>query len=201
MARAAGIQMAACRLLEENGRAHFMTRRFDRLPDGSKLHMQTLGGLAHFDYNMAGAYSYEQAFQVMHHLDLGMDDRLEQFRRMLFNIVARNQDDHVKNIAYLMDKSGQWRLSPAYDIVYSYNTDGAWTSRHQMTVNRQRDNFRLSDFEACAKIAAIPTRKVAEIIDDIQKVVSQWADYADQAGVDPHNRDRIMSTLRLNTFK
>lgn len=200
IAKAAGIEMADCRLLEENNRAHFMTRRFDRLPDGSKLHMQTLGGLAHFDYNMAGAYSYEQAFQIMQQLGLGMDDRLEQFRRMVFNIIARNQDDHVKNIAFLMDKRGQWRLSPAYDLIYSYNPDGAWTSRHQMTINGKRDHFSKADLEACAKVAAIPQRKITDIIEEVEKAVSQWPDYADQAGVEAVNRDSIMKTLRLDVF-
>lgn len=200
MAKAAGIEMTDCRLLEENGRAHFMTRRFDRLPDGGKLHMQTLGGIAHFDYNMAGAYSYEQALQVMRRLGLGMDACLQQVRRMAFNIIARNQDDHVKNIAFLMDKRGQWRLSPAYDLIYSYNPDGAWTSRHQMTVHGKRDHFTRADAEACAESAGIPKRWVKGIIQEVDDAVRRWPDFAEQAGVDAVTRDRIQKNLRADTL-
>ena len=121
MARAAGITMSECRLFEEHGRRHFMTRRFDRLPGGAKLHMQSLCAMAHYDFNNAGAYSYEQAMLVIRQLGLPATAVEEQFRRMVFNIVARNQDDHVKNIAFLMDKAGRWTLAPAYDITHSYN--------------------------------------------------------------------------------
>ncbi len=148
MARAAGITMSECRLLEEHGRRHFMTRRFDRLLDGGKLHMQSLGALAHFDYNQPGAYSYEQALLAIRQLDLPMLALEEQFRRMLFNIVARNQDDHVKNIAFLMDREGRWSLAPAFDITYSYNPSGSWTATHQMTVNGKRDGFVMADIQA-----------------------------------------------------
>src|SRR6185437_8322835 len=155
MATAAGITMSECRLLEEGRRRHFMTRRFDRLDDGSKLHMQSLAGLAHFDFNAAGAHSYEQAFDVMKRLELPMSSLEEQFRRMLFNVVARNQDDHVKNIAFLMDKTGAWTLSPAFDVTYAYNPDGQWTARHQMTINGKTDNFEQEDFRACAETAGL----------------------------------------------
>ncbi len=121
MAQAAGITMSECRLLEENGRRHFMTRRFDRLAGGEKLHMQSLCALAHFDFNQAGAYAYEQALLTIRQLQLPMAAVEEQFRRMVFNIVARNQDDHVKNIAFLMNKQGEWSLAPAFDVTYSYN--------------------------------------------------------------------------------
>ncbi|MGA8205635.1 MAG: type II toxin-antitoxin system HipA family toxin, partial [Woeseiaceae bacterium] len=139
MAKDAGIEMSECRLFEESGRRHFMSRRFDRTDDGDKLHMQSLCGLAHFDYNLAGAYSYEQALLAMRRLDLPMQSIEEQFRRMVFNVVARNQDDHVKNIAFLMDKSGRWSLSPAFDVTYSYNPAGQWTAAHQMTINGRND--------------------------------------------------------------
>jgi len=200
MARAAGIQMADCRLLEENGRAHFMTRRFDRLSDGSKLHMQTLGGIAHYDFNMAGAYGYEQALQVIQQLGLGMDARIEQVRRMVFNIVARNQDDHVKNIAFLMDKRGKWQLSPAYDLIFSYNPDGAWTSRHQMTVNGKRDHFTRADIEACAASANIPKRMIRTIIQEVRTAVKQWPAFAEQASVDTRTRDKIFENLRIDNL-
>src|SRR5207249_4195735 len=116
MAKAAGIQMMECRLLEESNRRHFMTRRFDRLPGGDKLHMQSLGAMGHLDFNAAGAHSYEEAFLIMRQLALSPESMEEQFRRMTFNIIARNHDDHVKNIAFLMDRAGKWSLAPAFDV-------------------------------------------------------------------------------------
>jgi serine/threonine-protein kinase HipA len=197
MARDAGITMNECRLLEENGRRHFMTKRFDRLDGGEKLHMQSLGALAHFDYNMAGAYSYEQAFQVIRQLRLPMRDVEQQFRRMVFNIAARNQDDHVKNIAFLMDRTGRWSLSPAFDVTYSYQPSGRWTSTHQMTLNAKRDGFVPADFTACAEVAGLKRGRAEAILDEIQRIVARWPDYADEAGLDPDHCDRIRGTLRL----
>jgi len=197
MAQDAGIAMMPCRLLEEGGRRHFMTKRFDRTDEGNKLHKQTLAALAHYDFNMAGAYGYEQALLVMRELDLGPEAIEQQFRRMVFNIVARNQDDHVKNIAFLMDRRGQWSLAPAYDVTWSYNPIGDWTSAHQMTLNGKRDGFKLSDFEACAEVALLKRGEAKRIIQDVQRVVSQWRDYADEVGVDPQQRDGIQETLRL----
>ncbi len=198
MARAAGIEMTECRLLEESGRRHFMTRRFDRPAGGEKLHMQSLGALAHFDFNLAGAYSYEQALLVIRRLGLPMDAIEEQFRRMVFNIVARNQDDHVKNIAFLMDKAGRWSLAPAFDVTYSYNPAGAWTASHQMTLNGKRDGFTMEDFEACAKSASMKRGRAEAILDEVSAVVSRWRDYADEVGVHPAWRDQIQETLRLS---
>ena len=197
MARDCGIDISECRLFEENGRRHFMTRRFDRLPGGGKLHMQSLCALAHYDFNRAGAYSYEQALLVIRQLGLPMAVIEEQFRRMVFNIIARNQDDHVKNIAFLMDKSGRWSLSPAFDMIYSYNPDGAWTSSHQMSMNGKRDNFTRDDFKACAKSALMKRGRAEIIINEVKAVVSRWEAYADEAGVTAVLRDRIGSTLRL----
>ena len=197
MAVAAGITMAECRLLEENGRRHFITRRFDRSDDGRKLHMQSLGALAHFDYNMAGAYSYEQAMLVMRQLELPMEAIEEQFRRMVFNIIGRNQDDHVKNIAFLMNKAGEWSLAPAFDVVYSYAPSGLWTSIHQMTMNGKRDGFILDDFRACAKTTSMKRGRAETIVEEVQSVVSRWRDYADEVGVDPGQRDRVQNALRI----
>ena len=153
MAKAAGGNMSECRLLEENGRRHFMTRRFDRLADGGKLHLQSLCALAHYDFNHAGAYAYEQSLLAIRELNLPMEALEEQFRRMTFNIIARNQDDHVKNLAFLMDRAGRWSLAPAFDVTYSYNPTGRWTASHQMTMNGRRNGFALADFRACAKSA------------------------------------------------
>ncbi len=200
MAVDAGIAMAPCRILEEHGRRHFMTRRFDRREGGEKLHMQSLGGLAHYDFNLAGGYSYEQALQVIRQLGLPMSAIEEQFRRMVFNILGRNQDDHVKNIAFLMDKSGTWSLSPAFDMTYSFHPSGQWTSTHQMTMNGKRDRFVLDDFHACAKAASIKSSRVKTILAEVHFVIQHWRDYTDEARVLPEHRDRIQNTLRLEPF-
>ncbi len=197
MARDCGIEVNDCRLFEENGRRHFMTRRFDRLADGKKLHMQSLGALAHFDFNMAGAYGYEQVLLVIRQLGLPMQTIEQMFRRMAFNIVARNQDDHVKNIAFLMDKAGNWSLAPAFDLTYSYNPDGAWTSSHQMTLNGKRDRFTLEDFKACAKVASMKRGRAGAILKEVQEVVARWQDYAHEAGVDQRQSELIQGALRL----
>ena len=197
MAKAAGITMSECRLLEENDRRHFMTKRFDRRPDGSKLHMQSLGALCHYDFNAAGAHSYEQAFLAMRQIGLPTQAIEEQFRRMVFNIVARNQDDHVKNIAFLMDKRGQWALAPAYDVTYSHNPEGDWTARHQMSVNGKRDHFTLADLEAAAGQALLKRGTAARILDDVHEAVRQWSTYADRAGVKDEWIGAVAQTHRL----
>jgi serine/threonine-protein kinase HipA len=198
MAKAAGITMSACRLLEEDGRRHFMTRRFDRLPGGEKLHMQSLGALAHFDFNQAGAYAYEQALLIIRQLQLPMAAVEEQFRRMVFNIVARNQDDHVKHIAFLMNKEGAWSLAPAFDLTYSYNPSGSWTATHQMTLNGKRDGFTLADFKACAKAALMKQGRAATIIAKVQAAVQRWPEFAAQARLADEWRDTIQKTHRLS---
>ena len=200
MARDCGIEISECRLFEENGRRHFMTRRFDRLPGGEKLHMQSLCALAHYDFNLAGAYSYEQALLVMRQLSLPMQAIEQQFRRMVFNIVARNQDDHVKNIAFLMDKQGSWSLSPAFDMTYSFNPTGAWTASHQMTMNGKRDNFSLDDFKACAKAASMKRGHAATIVAEVQRRVANWRQFADEAGVVAVNAEHIQQSLNLSPY-
>ncbi|MCA9631601.1 MAG: HipA domain-containing protein, partial [Myxococcales bacterium] len=191
MAKAAGVKMTKCRIFEENGRRHFMTKRFDRLDGGEKLHMQSLGAIAHFDFNNADAYSYEQAIAVMRRLQLPMQDIEEQFRRMAFNVVARNQDDHVKNIAFLMDKRGGWSLSPAYDVMYCYNPSGKWTSRHQMSLNNKRDGFDREDFRVVERTASMKRGRADEILDEVCGAVSRWREFAEQAGVDPVLSDEV----------
>lgn len=180
MAKAAGINITESRLLEENGRAHFMTKRFDRAGN-EKLHMQSLCGIAHYDFNMAGAYSYEQAFEVMRRLRLSKAEATEQYRRMLFNIIARNQDDHTKNISFLMGKDGKWRLSPAYDVTYSHNPAGKWTNHHQMSVNSKRDHFSRDELINTGK--SISISRPEEIIDEVTAAVNRWMEFADEAGV------------------
>ena len=197
MARDAGIEMTECRLLEEGGRRHFMTRRFDRTSEGGKLHLQSLAALAHLDFNAAGAHSYEQAYDVIRRLDLPMNVIEQQFRRMVFNVVARNQDDHVKNIAFLMDPRGEWSLAPAFDVTYAYNPEGRWTRHHQMTLNGRRNDFTVEDFRACAATAGLKRGRAETILDEVRTVVARWPHYAQQAGVHPAQRDQIRSTLRL----
>lgn len=183
MAVDAGIEMTECRLHLEGGRSHFMTRRFDRTPEGKKLHMQSLGAMAHFDYNQAGAYSYEQAIQIMRRLDLPLPQIEQQFLRTVFNLVARNQDDHVKNIAFLMNKSGEWSLAPAYDVIYAWQPDGAWTGQHQMSVNGKRDLFEREDLLQLADVANIKRIRANRLISQVIEVIREWPEYADRAGV------------------
>ena len=180
MAKDAGIDMTQCKLLEENGRAHFMTKRFDRA-NGRKQHMQSLCGIAHYDFNMAGAYSYEQAFEVMRKLRLSKAEATEQYRRMLFNIIARNQDDHTKNISFLMSTNGKWKLSPAYDVTYSHNPAGKWTNQHQMSVNGKRDHFTKEELISTGK--SISISRPEEIINDVITSVDKWLEFAEKAGV------------------
>lgn len=197
MARDAGIEMADCRLLEENGRRHFMTRRFDRTADGGKLHMQSLAALLHLDFDQAGAHSYEQAFHVIRTLDLGAQAVEQQFRRMVFNVVARNQDDHVKNIAFLMDRTGAWSLSPAYDVAYAFNPSGRWTAQHQMSIAGKRDGFGVEDFRAAGRTAGLKRGQAQRILDETIAVVSRWRRYAADVGVDERHVASIAPTLRL----
>jgi serine/threonine-protein kinase HipA len=197
MAADCGITMSECRLFEEGGRRHFMTRRFDRLTDGGKLHMQSLAAMAHLDFNQAGAHSYEQALDVIRRLDLPAGTSVELFRRMVFNVVARNQDDHTKNIAFLMDRNGNWFLAPAFDMTYNYQPNGQWTSSHQMTINGKRDNFTLDDFIECGKSALLKRGQAKTIYNNVRKVVFQWRNYADEVGVKTAQRDKIQNALCL----
>ena len=198
MAGAAGIEMSECRLLEENGRRHFMTRRFDRLAGGEKRHMQSLCALGHFDFNQPGAYAYEQAFLTIRQLELPMRATEEQFRRMVFNIVARNQDDHVKNIAFLMDKDGRWSLTPAFDMSYSFNPSGSFTATHQMTMNGKRDGFTMEDFRVCAKSALMKRGRAEKIVEEVCAAVRRWPEFAEQARVPKSRSAGIQKTHRLS---
>jgi serine/threonine-protein kinase HipA len=197
MAVAAGIAMSDCELLEENGRAHFLTRRFDRPEGGGKLHMQSLCALAHYDFNQAGAYAYEQAFQVGRRLSLTQQELEQLYRRAVFNIIARNQDDHTKNIAFLMDRRGDWRLAPAFDVTYAYNPDGAWTSQHQMTLSGKRDGFSRADLLAAASFADIKKRRAGEILDDVFSAVKRWKSVAQKAGISAPMMESIRKALRV----
>lgn len=196
MAKNAGILMNECRLFEESGRYHFMTRRFDRDPvTGAKYHMQSLGGMAHFDFNLPGAYSYEQAAEVMRRLRLSNTEISQFFRRMVFNVMMRNQDDHVKNISFLMDRRGQWRLAPAYDMTYAYNPDGMWTGTHQMSVNGKRDEISIQDLLLSARSMGIKKAEAERIITEIQDSRGNWMKFAEDAAIQEDAADQIQRTF------
>jgi serine/threonine-protein kinase HipA len=197
MARRAGIEMTECRLLDEGDRRHFMTRRFDRAADGAKLHMQSLAGLAHLDYRQPGANSYEQAFQTIRQLGLPREAAVQQFRRMVFNVVARNQDDHVKNIAFLMDRDGGWSLSPAFDLVYAYNPAGRWTAQHQMSIAGKRHAFTVEDLRRAGEVAVLKRGQAEKILSEVVEAVGAWPELAAEAGVDEGRIAQIERAQRL----
>jgi serine/threonine-protein kinase HipA len=182
MAESAGIKMMECRLLEENGRAHFMTKRFDR-KGNDKIHVLSLAGVGHFGWNPAGTVGYEDAFQTMRLLKLPYPDHEQQYRRMVFNVLTKNVDDHVKNISYMMDKDGVWKLSPAYDVMFSHSHDDLLGDRHKMTINGKQNDLTIDDFLDVANNMEI--NKAEEIIAEILDVVARWPEFAKQAEVKP----------------
>lgn len=196
MAADAGLDVPEAMLhVDGAGRAHFMTRRFDRTDDGEKMHAQTLTAMAHFDFNRPGAHSYEDAMRVLGEIGAPQKDVEQQFLRMVFNVVGRNQDDHPKNISYLMDKSGVWRLSPAYDVMWAYNPSGDWTNRHQMSIAGKRDGFTRADLERVGRRFGV--RAPGRIVDQIVDVVSRWPRYSEEAQVPTGLVDAVGETLRL----
>jgi serine/threonine-protein kinase HipA len=197
MARTAGIEMTECRLLEEHGRRHFMTRRFDRPDGGGKLHMQTVGALEHVSYNEPGTYSYEQVLLLIRRLGLGTPVVEQQFRRMVFNVVARNQDDHVKNIAFLMDREGAWSLAPAYDVIWAWRPGNLWLDSHQMSINGKRDGFTVADLRAVATVAGLTRGRAEAILADVVAVVARWSDVAEEVGVGERMAEQIARSHRL----
>lgn len=197
LARAAGIDMTECRLLEENGRRHFMTRRFDRPDGGSKLHMQTVGALEHVSYNEPGTYSYEQLLLLIRRVGLDTPVVEQQFKRMVFNVVARNQDDHVKNTAFLMGRDGAWSLAPAYDLTWAWKPGNPWLDSHQMTINGKRDNFTIADLRAVAAVAGLPRGRAERVFADVADAVATWAAVAESVGVEERMIEQIAASHRL----
>ena len=191
MAREAGIIMSDCRLYQESGRYHFMTRRFDRDEAGRKIHMQTLGALAHYDYNMPGAYSYEQAAHIIERLEIGQKAVEQFFRRMVFNIITRNQDDHVKNISFLMSRTGQWYLAPAYDVTYASDIGNYWLARHQMSMNGKTENFESEDFYACGKAMNLSKAKVKKICEEVKASTLLWEQCAQEAFLEERDMEEV----------
>ncbi|MBQ9356280.1 MAG: type II toxin-antitoxin system HipA family toxin [Prevotella sp.] len=195
LATACGIEMTECSLIEENGRAHFLTKRFDR--EGSrKVHMQTLCAVAHYDFRLLRGYSYEQAFNVMRALRLPYSAAQEMFRRMVFNVVVRNQDDHTKNISFLMGEDGRWRLSPAYDMGYAYNPNGGWTAMHQMSIGGKYDNITKADLMDFAKANNI--KDASEVIEKVEEETEHWPKLAKECDVPSQMVDRIFPNMRTH---
>lgn len=193
MAVDCGINMTECRLWHEGDKAHFMTKRFDRMDTGEKLHTQTLCGIAHFDRDKR--YSYEQLFQVMRRLYLPYPDMEEMYRRMVFNVVARNHDDHTKNHSFMMTEDGKWSLAPAYDLCYAYSPSGKWTSQHQLSLNGKRDNITRNDLLAVGKKMSI--NNCENIIDQVVDVLADWEVYAKEVDVKKEYAEQIKDALRL----
>lgn len=193
MARACGIEMMPSRLIEENGRAHFMTRRFDREDGATKHHIQTFCALRHFDFNAVTSYSYEQLFQTMRELKLSYPAAEQMYRRMVFNVLARNCDDHTKNFAFRLKKDGRWELAPAYDICHAYKPEHKWVSQHALSINGRRSNISREDLLKAGSSANI--KKSESIIMEINETVSRWKQFADEAAVSPALRNEIAGTL------
>ena len=189
MAKAAGIDMMESRLVEENGRAHFMTRRFDRPALGGKLHTMTLCGMAHWDYRSLHTYSYEQAFMVLRRLRLKSNDFVRLYRQMVFNVLSMNHDDHTKNISFVMSPSGRWNLSPAYDLTWAFNPRGLWTSAHQMSVNGKWTDITEQDLLEVANRQNISEAK--EIIEQTKDALALWPKLAKEYGVPEERIGRI----------
>lgn len=197
MAIDAGIQMNECRIYSNNGENHFMTKRFDRV-NGKKIHMQSLGAMAHISYKEPGLCSYEMAAGYMRDMKLPMTDIEQFYSRMVFNCLAVNQDDHVKNISFLMDRNGEWRLSPAYDITFSYDTTNKWLSAHQMTINGKKREISLSDILEVGKKMGIKKKKCMDIISKISIVTSNFEKYADAANIREKTYVEIRKVLDQN---
>ena len=193
MAIACGIDMMPSRLLEENGRAHFMTKRFDREGGEIRHHIQTFCALTHFDYNLNNSYSYEQLFQCMRELRLSYADAEQMFRRMVFNVIARNCDDHTKNFSFLLRQGGKWELAPAYDVCHAFRPGSEWVSQHSLSINGKRKNITQNDMLLVGE--SIRCKKAAAIIDEINDTVNQWRRFADEVQVKPLLRDEIGKTL------
>lgn len=198
MAKDCGIDMMPSRLLEENDRAHFMTKRFDREDGEVKHHIQTFCAMKHFDYNLVNSYSYEQLFQCMRELKLTYADAEQMFRRMVFNVIARNCDDHTKNFSFILRQEGKWELSPAYDLCHAYRPGSEWVSQHALSINGKRKDITKSDLVVIGE--SIRCKKASEIVDEINGTVNEWKRFADEVKVKPTLRDEITKTL-LNLTK
>ena len=193
MAKASGIEMMPCELLEENGRAHFMTKRFDREEGNIKHHIQTFCAIKHFDFNQVNSFSYEQLFQTMRELRLTYKEAEQMFRRMIFNAFAKNCDDHTKNFSFILKQNQKWELAPAYDICFAYNPKSFWVSQHALSINGKRKDFTVDDFLIVAKSMNI--KKAKSIINKVRLNITKWEHFADKAGVDSAKKIMIKDNL------
>ena len=193
MALDAGIEMMQSELLEEHGRAHFMTKRFDRVNGTDKVHMQSFCALRYYDFMDIDLYSYEDLFETMRLLVLPYPQAEQLFRRMVFNVLARNCDDHTKNFAFTMDQSGEWSLSPAFDVCHAYRPSSTWVSQHCLSVNGKRKDIQRKDLLEVARKMNI--KGATELIDQVDQVIGRWNDYADEQKVEPALRKAIGQTL------
>ncbi|MFN5830566.1 MAG: type II toxin-antitoxin system HipA family toxin [Bacteroidota bacterium] len=193
MAIDCGIEMMPSTLLEENNRAHFMTKRFDRIGRDTKHHIQTFCAMQHFDFNLVTSFSYEQLFQTMRELRLSYEEIEQMYRRMVFNVLSRNCDDHTKNFSFMMEKGQGWKLAPAYDICHAYRPDSAWVSQHALSINHKRTNITREDLLLLAE--AVNCKKAPTIINEINAVVTNWKKYASITGVQKKLREAIAQTL------
>ncbi len=191
-----GIVMSECRIYSEGDRSHFMTRRFDRTASG-KLHVQTLGAIAHYDFMQFSSYSYEQALLVGRRLQLPQKDLEQMVLRAIFNVVGKNCDDHVKNISFIMDRNGVWSLAPAYDFTYAWNPHGSWTNQHQMSINGKRKNINRDDLLTLADKADLKKSKADTLIERVTDTFSRWHYFARKAELDPHIATEINENLVL----
>jgi serine/threonine-protein kinase HipA len=194
MAIACGIDMMPSSLLEEGGRAHFMTKRFDREAGNIKHHIQTLCGMNHYDYNLVGSFSYEQLFQTMRELKLSYPEAEQLFRRMVFNVIARNCDDHTKNFAFRLKQNSHWELAPAYDLCHAYKPEHLWVSQHALSVNGKRKGITKSDLLVVGK--SISCKHAADLVDDIESTVMNWPTFANEVGVSEKLSAAIYSTIK-----
>lgn len=189
MAKACGIDMMECRLMEENGRAHFMTKRFDRQDGDVKHHVQTLCAMQHYDFKQITSYSYEQLFQTMRLLQLPYPQAEQLYRRMVFNVIARNCDDHTKNFAFRLIQNKRWELTPAYDICFAYRPDSEWVSQHNLSINGKRKDITLDDLLAVAK--AMNIKKATVIVNQISETVKKWYEFAEEVNVEKSIKEQI----------
>ena len=196
MATDAGITMSECQLLTEGLRAHFLTRRFDRETTGERIHLQSLCAIDHLDFRFHDTHSYAQYFNVIRELGMGQAEITQAFRRMVFNVVALNRDDHTKNFAFLLPKNGTWLLAPAYDVTHAFNPKGQWTQRHQMSVNGKFEHITIEDLNAVGDAQGIPAYK--SVIKEVVSSVRQWAEFAEKAKVTPETRERIASEIKTH---
>jgi len=197
LAKECGIDMMPCHLLNEGRRRHFITERFDR-NGNDKIHVQTLNGLEHVSYKQIGSYSYAELFSTARKLKLSPDDAMQLFKRMVFNVISRNHDDHAKNFGFMLDKDHKWQLAPAYDLAYSYKPESHWVSKHWMTLNGKQDNFTRDDFYSFEKLSPIfSKRKIDDVLNQTIEAVSHWDKYATEQEVPNSLVKEISENLRL----